>query len=289
MRVLKSKRAILCFLLPALIVYTAIVFLPISESVYYSLFKWNGVSAKIYIGADNYLKLFSDRVFRQALGNNLKYIVYVVFVQIGIGFLVAIMLTYVKRFREIIRTMYYIPSVITVVAIAQLFRCFYSYDPVGLINLIRMAFHVQPIAFLSDYRTALFAVSMVEGWQYIGVYMIIFFAALIAIPADIEESGRIDGANETQLLIHIKLPFVLNVVGLALILSLVGALRGFAAPMLLTHGGPANQTEILATYMYKKAFLSAKLGYGSTIAVIIAAISLLGVLAINRVTNKTKE
>jgi raffinose/stachyose/melibiose transport system permease protein len=119
--------------------------------------------------------------------------------------------------------------------------------------------------------------------------MMIFFAALIAIPADIEESGRIDGANETQLLLHIKLPFVLNVVGLAFILSLVGALRGFAAPMLLTRGGPANQTEILATYMYKKAFLSAKLGYGSTIAVIIAVISLLGVLAINRVTNNVKE
>lgn len=289
MKVLRDKKAVLVFLLPALLLYTVIVFLPIAESAYYSFYNWNGVSAMEFIGLGNYRHLIQDRVFRQAFGNNLKYILYVVTVQVAIGLIMAILLTYVRRFRELIRTLYYIPSVITVVAIAQLFRSFYSYSPTGLINMLLIWLNVEPVPFLSDYSTALFSVSMVEGWQFTGVYMMIFFAALISIPSDIEESGRIDGANERQLFLHIKLPYILNVIGLALILSLVGALRGFAAPMLLTRGGPGNQTEILATYMYKKAFLSAQLGYGSTIAVIIALLSFAGVLMVNRATAASRD
>jgi raffinose/stachyose/melibiose transport system permease protein len=289
MNVLKNKKTFLCFVVPALFIYTVIVFVPIAISMYFSLLKWDGVSSAQYIGFTNYQQLMADRIFVKALVNNLKYIAMVVGVQVGFGLLVAVLVTYIRRFKELIRTIYFIPSVITVVAIAQLFRSFYAYEPTGLINILLIAMGLKPVAFLSEYSTALISVSLVEGWQYIGIYMMIFYAALMSIPKDIEEAARIDGTNEGQLFFQIRLPFIMNVIGLALILSLVGALRSFAAPMLLTKGGPGNQTEILSTYMYKKAFQGMKMGYGSTISVIIVVISFFGVLFINRVTQAAKE
>lgn len=286
MNLLNNKRAIALFLLPGLLLYTVIVFVPIVESLYYGFFKWNGVSEMQFIGLNNYRLMFRDRVFIQSLKNNLFYILMVMSVQVGFGLLLAILVTYLTRGREVIRTAYYVPAVINSIAIVQLFRSMYSYEPVGLFNSILIALGAKPIAFLSDYTLALPCVSMVEGWQYIGVYMIIFYSALVSISSDLSEAARIDGASEWQLFWRVRVPLMKNVIGLALILSLVGALRGFTSPMLLTQGGPGSQTEIMATYMYKKAFLGTRLGYGSAVAVIIVALSLMGVSCINAVTSR---
>lgn len=289
MRILNNKKAIAVFILPALLLYTLILFVPMAQSLYYSLLDWNGISEPTFVGLQNFVRLFQDRVFIIAARNNLVYIVVVVSMQLFCGFFVAVLLLYVKRGRGFIQTVYYIPSVITVIAIAQLFRSFYSIEPVGLFNKIRLLFGVEPIAFLSNFDTVLPAVAAVEGWQYIGIYMLIFYAALSSIPRDIEEAARIDGANEFQLLMLIRIPQIKNVIGLSFILSFVGALRGFAAPMSLTRGGPNNQSEILATYMFKKAFTSQMLGYGSAIALIIAALSAICVILISRYADEESK
>jgi raffinose/stachyose/melibiose transport system permease protein len=169
-----------------------------------------------------------------------------------------------------------------VIAIAQLFTSFYSYEPIGLFNIFRKLIGLEPIAFLSDYKAVLPAVAAVEGWQYIGIYMIIFYSALVSVSPDILEAARIDGASELQLLFRIRIPSITNVIMLACILSLVGDLRGFAAPMNMTKGGPNHRSEILATYMYKKAFTSRDYGYGSSIAVEIVILSIIGVLLISK-------
>ncbi len=286
MSVLRNKKAIIFFLLPALLVYSIIVMVPIAQSIYYSLFQWSGIGKPAFIGLDNFEKLVSDRVFFIALKNNILYILIVVSMQVLVGFTAALILTYVRKARSFIQTIYYIPSVITVIAIAQLFRAFYSVEPLGLFNIFRQWVGLSPIAFLSDFKTVLASVAAVEGWQYIGIYMLIFYSALTSISEDIVEAAHIDGANERQQLLWIKIPCISNIIGLSLILSLVGALRGFAAPLFLTNGGPNNRSEILATFMYKKAFSSRMLGYGSAIAVVIIIISLVGVLLINRYTNQ---
>lgn len=286
MNILKSKKAVVLFLSPAFLIYTAIVVFPIIETFYLSLFDWNGVSDKVFIGFENFSYIFRDRVFLKSLTNNLVYILVIMFLQVGVGLLVAILITYLHKNKSIIRTLYYMPAVISVVAITQLFRSVYSYEPVGLINKLLIMFGFEPVALLSNFKTALVSVSFVEGWQFIGVYMLIFYAALISVPKHMIEAAEIDGAKALKLLYYIKLPYVRNVIGLSMILSLVGALRGFAVPLLLTRGGPGNQTEILATHMYKKAFNSIKLGYGSAVAVIIILICFLGVGIIKKLTKE---
>ena len=289
MNILKSKMALLIFLSPAFIIYTVIVIFPIIDTFYLSLFDWNGVSDKVFIGFDNFIYIFQDRVFLKSLTNNIVYILVIMFLQVGIGLLVAVLITYLKKNKSIIRTLYYMPAVISVVAITQLFRSVYSYEPIGLINKIRILFGYEPFAMLSNFKTALISVAFVEGWQFIGVYMLIFYAALISVPLNMIEAAEIDGAKSLKLLYYIKLPYIRNVIGLSMILSLVGALRGFAVPLLLTRGGPGNQTEILATHMYKKAFNSIKLGYGSAVAVIIVLLSFLGVGLIGKFTKEVER
>ena len=282
MKVLRDRKAVAVFLLPGLIVYTVMVMIPIAVSIYYSMIEWDGLGQKTFVGLRNFVKLLGDDVFKRAFGNNLIYILIVMVMQLGLGFLIAVLLTYLKKGRGFIQTVYYIPSVITVIAIAQLFTSFYSYEPIGLFNIFRRFFGMKPIAFLSEYRTVLPAVASVEGWQYIGIYMIIFYSALVSVSPDILEAARIDGATELQLLFRVRIPSIANVIMLACILSLVGALRGFAAPMNMTKGGPNHRSEILASYMYKKAFTSRDYGYGSAIAVVIVILSVLGVLLISR-------
>lgn len=282
MKVLRDKKAIALFLSPALLVYSALVMIPIALTFYYSVLDWDGLGKKRWIGLGNFAKLMRDAVFVRALGNNLVYILIVMLMQLGIGFLIALLLTYLKKGRGLIQTVYYIPSVITVIAVAQLFTSFYSYEPIGLFNIFRKLFGLAPIAFLSEYRTVLPAVASVEGWQYIGIYMLIFYSALVSVSPDIIEAARIDGASETQLLFKVRIPSITNVILLSGILSLVGALRGFAAPMNMTKGGPNHRSEILATYMYKKAFTSRDYGYGSALAVVIVILSIVAVLLISR-------
>ena len=289
MKILRDKKAIAVFLLPAFIVYSVIVMVPILVSIYYSCLDWNGIGKKTFVGFNNYIKLFGDSVFRQAFGNNIIYIVIVMVLQLGFGFIIAVLLTYLKKGRGFIQTVYYIPSVITVIAISQLFTGFYSYEPLGLFNIFRKMLGMEPIAFLSEYKTVLWAVASVEGWQYIGIYMIIFYSALVSVSPDILEAARIDGATELQILVKIRIPAIANVIMLSCILSLVGALRGFAAPMNMTKGGPNHRSEILATYMYKKAFTSRDYGYGSTIAVIIVVLSIIGVLLISKYMDGENE
>ena len=289
MKILRDKKAIAIFLLPAFIVYSLIVMTPIIVSIYYSLLDWNGIGKKTFIGLNNYIKLIGDNVFKQAFVNNILYIILVMVLQLGFGFTTAILLTYLKKGRGFIQTVYYIPSVITVIAISQLFTGFYSYEPMGLFNIFRKLLGLKPIAFLSEYKTVLWAVASVEGWQYIGIYMIIFYSALVSVSPDILEAARIDGASELQILFNIRIPAISNVIMLSCILSLVGALRGFAVPMNMTKGGPNHKSEILATYMYKKAFTSRDYGYGSAIAIVIVILSIIGVLLISKYMDNESE
>lgn len=282
MKEIRNKKAITAFVGPALIVYSCIVILPIIISLFLAFTEWNGMGKVAFVGLKNFQRLVEDKTFRMSFKNNLIYIVIVVGMQMLLGMFLAVLLTYVKRGRGILQTVFYLPATITVVAIAQLFNCFYSVTPVGLFNKILGFFGKDPVLFLQDFKTVLPAVSVVEGWQYIGIYMIIFYSALVSISEELVEAAKLDGANTWQILWKIKFPNIANVIGLAIIMSLVSALKGFAVSYNLTSGGPSHRSELLATYLYKTAFANTEYGYGSSIALLIMLLSLGCILVINR-------
>lgn len=282
--VLKNKKAFAVFLMPALLFYLFSVFYPIAESIRLSFMKWGGLGEKQFIGLQNYVHLFKDKIFYTAFWNNLVYLVIVVGMQILIGLFFAVLLTYLTKGVSLVKTLYYVPCIITTVAVTQLFRSMYATQPEGIINQILKAIGLGNFAtsWLTNVKTVLIAVSIPEGWRYTGMYMVIFYAALISLDPEVCEAARIDGANGWQILIRVKMPMIKEVLLLTLTMVLTGALRGFDIPFVLTNGGPGNVSELMSTYMYKKAFGSNQFGYGSAIAVfiIVESILVVGILRI---------
>ena len=295
MGVIKSKRWFLAFLLPGLLFYILAVFYPIEESLRLSLrlsfMDWGGIGEKTFVGFQNYLDMFHDKVFYESFFNNLIYLVIVVVMQLGIGLLFAILLTYMTKRVTFVKTLYYVPCIITTVAIAQLFRSMYATEPMGLLNQFLQSVGLDQFvtSWLADIHTALGAVSFPEGWRFTGMYMVIFYAALVSLDPSVYEAAKVDGASELQILFRIKIPLIKDILLLTLTMCLTGALRGFDIPFLLTNGGPGNTTELLSTYMYKKAFSSNQYGYGSTVAVFIILESILVVFILRKIFSEKEK
>jgi raffinose/stachyose/melibiose transport system permease protein len=252
--------------------------------------QWNGIGSWKFAGISNYVSLFKDRIFYIAFINNLVYLLIVVTMQISIGMVFAVLLSNLKH-AALLKTLYYIPCIITTVAITQLFRSMYATEPLGIINQVLIGMGLEHLAnsWLTNIKTVLIMVSIPEGWRFTGMYMVIFYAALISLDTEIMEAARIDGAGGWLLLRRIKFPMIKPVIILALTMCLTGSLRGFDIPYLLTNGGPGNVSELMSTYMYKKAFGSNQYGYGSALAVFIILESVLVISVLHLFSRTQKE
>jgi raffinose/stachyose/melibiose transport system permease protein len=234
----------------------------------------------VFVGAENYIKMLTgDTVFWKAFGNTLGYVAICLVLQLGGALIVASLLTLLRRGRELVKTLYLLPAVISTVAIAFLFQRVYSLDPVGLINQVLAFVGLADLqsAWLSNVSTVLAAVSVPEGWRFTGLYMLIIYAALLAVPAELEEAAKLDGASWWQTFWRIRFPYIRPVWITTTILATTKALRGFDIPYLLTNGGPGQSSELLTTYMYKTAFTSTNYGYASAISVFVVVECLLAV------------
>lgn len=268
----RSTLSVVVFLVPPLLLYGVAVLLPIGQSLVLSLFRWDGISPMRFVGLDNYVKMLTrDDVFWTAFGNALGYLAICLVLQLGGALVVAGLLTALPRARELVKTLYLLPAVISTVAIALLFQRLYSLEPLGLVNQLLGWVgldHLQT-AWLSDVRTVLAAVSVPEGWRFTGLYMLIVYAALIAVPRELEEAARLDGASWWQVFWRIRFPYIRPVWITTTVMATTYALRGFDIPYLLTNGGPGQSSELLTTYMYKTAFVHTDYGYASAISVFI--------------------
>lgn len=268
----RSKLSVAVFLIPPLVLYGLAVLLPIVQSLVLSFFRWDGITAMKFIGMDNYVKMFTrDDVFWTAFTNAIGYLAICLVLQLGGALLVAGLLTGIHRARELVKTLYLLPAVISTVAIAFLFQRIYSLEPVGLLNQVLAWVGLEGLqtAWLSNVQTVLAAVSIPEGWRFTGLYMLIIYAALIAVPKELEEAARLDGASWWQVFWNVRFPHIRPVWITTTIMATTFALRGFDIPYLLTNGGPGQSSELLTTYMYKTAFVHTDYGYASAISVFI--------------------
>ncbi len=284
--VLGNKTAIALFVLPAFIVYSIFVILPVVWALYYSFFEGSPGLSWEFVGLDNYVKLFSDKNFIKALWVNTRYIAVVMVGQVGLGFLLALMFKFwLRRGKSLIRTLVFFPVVIPTVAVGQLFAKIYEIQPYyGLLNsfldAIGLSSWVQP--WIGQESTALWSLCVMDIWSSMGFYAVIFFGALINIPDEIIEAAKIDGCNAINLLKSILAPMLRPTIITSLVLSFSGTVKMYESALALTRGGPGAATKSLAMYMYDNSFTYGKVGYGSVIAVVIFLICIVGSMLINK-------
>lgn len=274
---LRRKRTILCFLLPGVLVYLVSVIVPIIWSGYYSLFDWNGFGDKTFIGIQNYARLLRDKEFWESVAHTLIYAVWQIILQVGGGLLLAVLLSNMVVLRKPMQIMYYLPVIVSSVALCQMFKKIFAVVPAGLMNQLLSLINPEWIhlEWLTNIKTSLGMVIAVAGYKNMPVYMLIFFAAFLTVPSSLVEAARIDGASAWQVFWRIKLPHIRPTIITNIILVLNGSLRGYDIAKLLTAGGPINSSQLQAMYMYKQAFSSQKYGYGSAIAMFIVMESLI--------------
>jgi raffinose/stachyose/melibiose transport system permease protein len=276
------------FVLPALLVFVFTVIIPIIWSFSYSLYEWNGIGDKRFIGIDNYIRMFKDNVFQTAFKNNLIFTGLGTVVQIVVGMSMAIILTSITKLRNFIKVIYFIPCVISSMAICQIFSKMLSINPEGVINAFLGVAGLESLraAFLSDPKLTLIIVTLVDAYKFCAIYMVIYYAAFLAISNDIIEAAVIDGCNWWQQYIYMRFPLIKGIFFITVVMLVSGTLKGFDVPYILTNGGPGASSELVSTYMYKVAFNSVNYGYGSAISVFLVIECLLIVTLIRKLTSK---
>ena len=283
--VLGNRKAIALFVVPALIIYSVIVMLPVIWSFYYSFFNGSPGLKWEFCGFDNYLRLFKDKNFLNALSVNGGYILITVIGQVGLGLLLALMFRFwLRHCKTLVRTLVFSPVVLPTVAVGQLFAKIYEIQPnYGLLNSlldsIGLTKLVQP--WIGQASTALWCLCVMDIWVAMGFYSVIFYGALLDIPDDVIEAARIDGAGSFNLFRRVLLPLLRPMIITSLVFSFSGTVKMFESARALTNGGPGSATKSLSMYMYDVSFTYSKVGYGSVIALVIFLICVLGSIVIN--------
>ncbi|WP_082235317.1 carbohydrate ABC transporter permease [Halobacillus massiliensis] len=278
-RSFRNALTIALFIAPAFIVYAVYVIYPIISTFNYSLYEWDGMSERTFIGFRNYIQLFNDTVFWTSLTNNTWVVLISIFVQIPLGLIMALMLFAPIRGKRLMSSVYFFPFLMSTVAIGLLWVL--MYDPInGVINQLITSLGFDSVAWLSASNTAMFSVLLVVVWQFAPFYMILFKAAIVGIPEELYEAAKMDGANSVTKFIHITFPMLMPTIVSSSILAIVGSLKAFDIFYIMTGGGPNHSTELLGTYMFKQAFINFNMGYASAIAFLMFAIALVVTIVI---------
>lgn len=271
----QKYRLIVPFLLPALLLYTVLVVYPALQSMYVSLHVWRGLSANMrFVGLQNFEKMLGDEIFWKALGHNLLYLVTLPFAIIGLALFFAFLITQGVRGASFFRITFFFPQVISLVAVGVLWSFIY-HPTIGILNaLLRLAgLGGLTRAWLGDPGFVLPAVGGVVVWHAVGFYMVLLIAAMQQIPNEFYEAGRLDGASPGQLFWNITLPLLWDTTQVAFVFLAIGALDMFAITQtMLIEGGPNRAGEVLATYLFRTAFVHSTFGYATAIAVTLFAI-----------------
>ncbi|MBB4144988.1 carbohydrate ABC transporter permease [Rhizobium rhizoryzae] len=269
----------LVYLAPYIIGLMVFTALPFAASFYLSFTDYNLMSAPVFTGIENYVKLFtSDRTFRKSLWVTLVYVFTTVPLKLAFALFIAVILNYKLKFINFFRTAFYVPSILGgSIAIAVMWR--YLFADVGIVNMGLAAIGFEPVNWFGDPTNALFTITLLRLWQF-GSAMVIFLAALQSIDKSLYEAASIDGAGKFATFWHITMPLITPVIFFNLIMQMVQAFQEFNGPYIITQGGPLKSTYLLPLYIYEEAFKRFDMGYASAIAwVLFAIIMVLTVIA----------
>lgn len=263
----KKKNYINLFYVPAVILFIVIVVYPLLYGVKISFTNWNGYSQKMnYVGFDNYINIFKDENVRTALKNTLIYGIGSTIVQNVLGLAYAMFLNSKFKFRSIVRTVVYLPVMIAPLIMGYIMYFFVQYDG-GAINDILIALGMERVDLMSNGKTAVLIMTVINILQFVGTAMIIYLAGLQNISTMYYEAADIDGASKWEQFKFITFPLIVPAISSSTVINLIGGLKLFDIVMALTSGGPGYSSHSLSTLITNQYFSAQNAGYASTIGI----------------------
>ena len=257
------------FLAPGIFMFVLYVIFPVFQSIDISLYAWDGLGEKEYVGLANYVELMDDEAFYTALQNNIIWLV-LYMLAVPAGLFVALFLNQTVRGIRIYKSLFFFPFVISQVVVGLVFSWFY--DPTnGLMNVLLNAIGFDSIAVLADERFVTYGIIVAGLWPQTAYCMILYLTGLNSVDPEQIEAGRLDNAKGWRMLWYIILPQLRPATFIAVVVTVIGALRSFDLISIMTSGGPWGSSRVLAYYMYEQAFseYGFRMGYGAAIAVVL--------------------
>jgi raffinose/stachyose/melibiose transport system permease protein len=287
---LRDWRAVLVFVGPAVLLYTLILIVPIIWSLGYTLFSGSIITGFTFVGLNNFVLLWQDQKFWDALWFGTKYAVVVSSGQVFLGLLLALLYAFYLRKSSVwVRTFVFLPVVLPTVAVGQMFAKLFAIAPqYGLVNSFLQSIGQEGLvrAWLGEAGSAFWIIAVMDIWRAMGFYAVLLFAGIVEIPEEVLDAAKLDGAKGWNLARFVVVPLILPIIVSSLIFSLNGTLKVFDTILTLTGGGPGTSTMPLTMYFQRVAFTYTDYGYGSVIALALTFQCLIVTLLIFRRARK---
>ena len=260
------------FIAPALIVFLVFSIYPILSMIQLSFFDWDLVSVnKTFVGIQNYLDLFKDKMFWQTISNTFVYMILTVLLGVGFGILLALFLQKNTKINAFMQSIIFSPYIISLASVSFLWMWLMNKD-YGLINYVLSFFGISSIDWLGDPKVALFSLVLISVWKTVGYNTIIILSALQSIPKHLYEAASLDRANKRQVLTKIVFPMISPTLFFLTIVNIIASFKVFETIQIITQGGPQNSTNTLVYSIYEYGFKFYKIGDASAIGVVLLVI-----------------
>ncbi|MCJ7703851.1 MAG: sugar ABC transporter permease [Anaerolineales bacterium] len=263
------------FLIPAALIFIFLLIVPLGRAFYLSTLKWDGIREPIYVGLQNFQNLIKDRIFLVAAKNTAIFGISMVVIQSTIPLLIASLLNSGIKGSAFFRTAYFMPVIVSMAITGMLWSMIYEPN-FGVLNEILRAVGLENWTrfWLAEKTTVIPSLILVSVWQSLGFYLVIYFAGLQSIPAELVEAAEIDGASSFTIFFKIIIPLMTPVITVVVVLNTINSLKVFDHVWVMTHGGPNNASSTFATYLYQIAFgnmgsAESQLGYAAAIGLVI--------------------
>ena len=288
-KILGNKKNIALFVLPGLLMYFVFLLIPIIYNLGISFYQTDLMSPAKFIGFKNYINLFNDVTFRQALGNNILMVIGSLIAHVPLALFFANIIFNKIKGSHFFQTVFFLPSVICGVAVGLMWTFIYNPE-FGLVNKILEMLGLGGLKqqWLSNPKTTLICIIVVVMWQFVGYHMIIQLAAMKNIPSSLYEAAEIDGASKWVQFKDITFPLIKHILKIDVVLIITGSLKYYDLIAVMTGGGPDHASELLSTYMYYQGFRNLKYGYSASIGTILLILCVLAVVLSNTVFKSEK-
>lgn len=275
------------WILPSFLLVIGVIYFAIGYTAYISTLNWNGTSPNpTHVGFGNYTQAFHDPVFRLALEHTLLFFCVTFVIQTVIGFGFAVLVRSRIRWATLYKIVIFIPVVIAPASMAPVFRDIFSYTGQFNTLLSAVGLHSLTQAWLAQGSTALPVIMVITMWQWTGLTFILYYAATGQVEREVLEAARLDGCGNLRTIASIIWPNVRGTTVALLILSVIGALKTFDIPWLVTTAGPDYATEFLGTMIYRVSIPQAEVGYGAALSIILLVIAITMAIVISVRANK---